>query len=410
MDPRSVSLVLASPEGRLLGQTAPLTVALPWWQEVSDVVSAAREQLGSRVQVPRLLATEKPRPHGGWVAYLAETHDAPPDGLQPPSEELRLRASGVSVQRADWARRGGHRRSLDWVRSVWPDGGDFRARQHRVWNLSSLWELEPGDGARSRSRAWLKQVPAFLAHEAAIVSWLAAAVPEVSPVLLASDGAGRALLEHIDGEDCYGAPAEQRLSFALAHHRIQLASVAALEALARQGVPDRRGASLARHLRDTLSDRVSALPRVAQFLDDLDVQVARLDECGLPDTLVHGDFHPGNVRLAESKLTILDWGDSCLGHPAFDLLRLIEGLSAAESSELEARWAARWREHRRSCDPERAVALVRPLVPLRAAATYAFFVAHIEESERPYHAFDVVEQLQLAERALAHGSAPRARG
>jgi hypothetical protein len=42
---------------------------------------------------------------------------------------------------------------------------------------------------------------------------------------------------------------------------------------------------------------------------------------------------------------------------------------------------------------------------LRAAATYARFVDHIEESEQPFHAFDVTEQLELAERALASDDA-----
>jgi hypothetical protein len=406
MHARRVSLVLVSSEGRLLGQTAQFPVELPWWQEMGDVVDAARRQIGIGVRVLRLLAAEKQRPHGGRVVYLAETDDAPPEGLLPPSDELRRRASGVSPRRADWAQIGGHRRSLAWARSVWPEGGDFTARQHRAWNLSSLWELAPAEGAPARTRAWLKQVPPFLAHEATVVRWLATVVPSVSPAIMASDGAGRMLLEHIDGDDCYGAPAEQRLRFASAHHQIQLASLAALATLERGGVPDRRGDALTRHLRGTLSGRVSALPGVARFLDGLDSHMARLDECGLPQTLVHGDFHPGNVRAAGSTITILDWGDSFLGNPAFDLLRLSEGLGPAETAELEAHWAARWREHRRGCDPERAVALLRPLVAVRAAATYAHFVEHIEASERPFHAFDVTDQLELAERALAGGASP----
>ena len=46
------------------------------------------------------------------------------------------------------------------------------------------------------------------------------------------------------------------------------------------------------------------------------------------------------------------------------------------------------------------MSLVCPLAPLRAAATYAHFVERIEASEHPFHALDVSEQLELAERIL----------
>jgi phosphotransferase family enzyme len=403
MQPRTVSLVLMTPEGRLLGQTPPLTVALPWWQDVSDVVCAAEARYGARVTVLRLLASERPRPPGGWVAYLAEIEETPSEGLQPESEELAQLARRSSPCRAAWAQPGGQRESLAWARAVWPDGGDFRAWQRRVWNLSSLWQLEPGAGSQARVDAWLKQVPAFLGHEGRVLGWLAAAAPAVAPHVLASDGAGRLLLEHAEGEDCYGASGERREAFARVQHAVQRASMADLEALAREGVPDRRGVRLSEHLRATLSPRVSALPRTARFLDELDAYVARVDDCALPDVLVHGDFHPGNVRASESRITILDWGDSFLGNPAFDLLRLSEGAPPAVAAELLARWSARWRECQKHCEPERAATLLRPLVPLRAAATYARFLDQIEAAEHPFHAVDVTERLQLAESLLAAG-------
>ena len=48
------------------------------------------------------------------------------------------------------------------------------------------------------------------------------------------------------------------------------------------------------------------------------------------------------------------------------------------------------------CDPERAVALLRPVAPLRMAAVYALFLAGIEPSEHPYHAGDVPACLERA--------------
>jgi len=399
---RSVTLVLCDPDGRLLAQTPPFVVERPWWQEVGDVVRAARERWGLEVAVLRLLASERPRPPGGWVAYLAETERAgiqASANLEPVSDELRAAAQRSHGCRADWAMPGGHRDSLAWVQSVWLRGGDFEARQQRAWNLASLWRFE-ARGSGGEPSAWLKQVPPFLAHEQAVLSWLQATVAGVSPRILAGDGAGRMLIGHVAGDDCYGAPADQRERFARVQHRVQLASIPALEALARRGVPDRRGARLARHLRTQLAGRLAPFPRVERFVERLDDDLRRVEACALPDVLVHGDFHPGNVRRDGDTVTILDWGDSFLGNPAFDCLRLCEGLEPEAAGRVLQRWSALWRQCRRNCQPERAVDLLRPLAPLRAAATYAHFVAQIEDSEQPFHASDIGAQLELAERLL----------
>ncbi|HYN95471.1 MAG TPA: phosphotransferase, partial [Pilimelia sp.] len=129
---------------------------------------------------------------------------------------------------------------------------------------------------------------------------------------------------------------------------------------------------------------------------------AAVRDCGLPDTLVHGDLHPGNVRARPPAAgrpagrVLLDWGDSCIGHPAFDVLRLTEGLAPADAHEVIAAWAHRWAADLPGSDPVRAVALLRPVAALRAAAVYADFVANIEPTERPYHASDVPACLRRA--------------
>jgi Ser/Thr protein kinase RdoA (MazF antagonist) len=132
---------------------------------------------------------------------------------------------------------------------------------------------------------------------------------------------------------------------------------------------------------------------VRPLLDSLDTRIAALDACGMPHTLVHADFHPGNVRSDGERAVILDWGDAFLGHPAFDILRLCEGCSESESALLIAAWSARWRTLYPTSDPERSITLVRPLAALRSAAVYASFVAQIEPSEHKFHRDDVPAML-----------------
>jgi hypothetical protein len=81
------------------------------------------------------------------------------------------------------------------------------------------------------------------------------------------------------------------------------------------GLPDRRG----------LADQILALldgPGSGD-LSTAEVTAARallsrfklLDESGLPDTIVHGDFHPGNWRSGGGPPVILDWADAHIGRP-----------------------------------------------------------------------------------------------
>jgi len=57
-----------------------------------------------------------------------------------------------------------------------------------------------------------------------------------------------------------------------------------------------------------------------------------VDRCGLRDTLVHGDFHPGNFRGDDRALTLLDWGDSGVGHPLLDQPAFLDAIPAPVSA------------------------------------------------------------------------------
>jgi aminoglycoside phosphotransferase (APT) family kinase protein len=198
------------------------------------------------------------------------------------------------------------------------------------------------------------------------------------------------LLGDVPGVDGYEADVDQVQAIAAVHHRVQVRAAAAYGELAAAGVPDRRGPRLGEWIRAELAGH---RPAVHAVLPDLDARLAALAACGLPDTLVHGDLHGGNARLGEGPPVIFDWGDSSLGNPAFDVLRLTGHLDATDRDEVVGAWAARWRADAPAADPERAVALVGPLAPLYGAAAYAMFLAHIEPSEHPYHRGDVPDAL-----------------
>src|SRR4029077_18089180 len=85
---RDVRLVLCSPAGDVFGALPRFEVALPWWQEVTEIIDGARDRFSVDVTIVRLLETDgRGPPHGGAVTCLAET-DAAPSGLEPAQVDM----------------------------------------------------------------------------------------------------------------------------------------------------------------------------------------------------------------------------------------------------------------------------------------------------------------------------------
>jgi phosphotransferase family enzyme len=392
---RVVTLLLLDPAGTVLGACEPIEPAMPWWQEASDVVALARQRWNIDLALLRLLDAERAHPPGGAVTYLAQLSDSERamPRLAPVASELARRALEPHPLRAAWAEPGGPATSIAWARRELAARGHelVRTEQQRTWNLSTIWRLHT-----RQHTTWLKQLPPFFAHETTLLRWLAEHTPGMAAPLIAADDQRRQLLADVPGEDRYGCPTAERARFAQMLHTVQLKAARATVELAERGVPDLRGQKLTAFIRRWLAHSGSDLAAASPLLDTLEARVAELDACGLPHTLVHGDFHPGNVRSNGERAVLLDWGDAFLGHPAFDILRLCEGCSADDAASLTSAWSARWQERYPTSTPARAIMIARPLAALRAAAVYASFVAQIEPSEHKFHADDVPAMLALA--------------
>ena len=385
-----MTLVLVDPAGVLLGALPPFEVSTPWWQEVGEVVTGA----GTDLQVLRLLHGDRPAPPGGHVTYLAQ--------LTSPLSSLSSVLTPVDADlaphphRAAYAEPGGPVTSTAWaVESLAALGTPgATAHQQRTWNLSAIWRLDAG-GAPV---AWLKQVPSFFAHEPAALGLVGGVVPGLVPPLLAAGAEGRMLLAHVPGADRYGAGADLCGEIAAAFHPVQAHFAGRTGELSAAGIP--HGPLDAARFARVAEPYLATIDGLRELIDDLPRRFAEVAGCGLPDTLVHGDLHPGNTRTDDDgHLSILDWGDCTIGHPAFDILRLTDELE--DATPLLGEWAARWQETTPGSDPLRAAALLRPVAALRGAVAYAGFLAAIEPTEHPYHAADVPAGLAEAVAAAA---------
>jgi hypothetical protein len=176
---------------------------------------------------------------------------------------------------------------------------------------------------------------------------------------------------------------------------LQQRAVGRVEELLGIGVPDRRLATMVPRIAAVVEQWGSGLDEperrsVDALVNDLPVRLAAIAECGVPDTLVHGDFHPGNVAGRPDGYVILDWGDSFVGHPLVDELAFVERLPPSTASEVRRWFVSAWERIVPGSDPARAADLLDPVVALLAAVMYAGFCAGVEPDERIYHEADVL--------------------
>jgi hypothetical protein len=391
--PRTVTLELVDGVGRPLGALAPFEVDSPWWLDTGPAVRRAYELYRVDVRVLHLLDGEADRNTvGGRVRYLAEllSGAAPHAATGQPEPD--------DPHRPQWARPGGTDRIIRWADSVLETLNRPRigpAQQIRAWNLSSILRIDTAAGP-----VWCKSVPPFFAHEGAVIEWLPAiAPPDLLPRLLGRHN-GNILLDDIPGEDLYGCPEPIAAKMIDRIVDLQFGSMGRVDDLLALRLPDWRGAALGasvRRLRTAAGLAPGEVPALDELLAGLPDRFAALAACGIPDTLVHGDPHPGNWRSDGRSLVLLDWGDCGVGHPLLDVEPFVEQV---ENDDRRARLVEMfvdcWRRRLPDADPAAALRLVQPISALRQALVYQTFLDGIEAAERVHHRSDVPDRIRRA--------------
>lgn len=387
---RLVTLALVDRQGEFLGSLPPYRVELPWWSEVGSVVAGAFAHHHADVTVLRLLDVDPDIDTesglNGRTEYLAELNGPLPAALV--REE---RAFADDPRRVPWARPGGPAGHLAWAdRALKAVGRELTgpAMQLRTWNLSSIWRLRA-----TGCDVWLKVVPSLLAHEGAVLNALARQGAPV-PNLVAFDGSGRILLDHVPGENQWSAEPHRLMAMVQLLVSLQVEWAGSTADLLSLGVNDWRRQAFTSVAGETVASWSARLPIAVssvlhRLVDGLDERFAGMESCGVPDTLVHGDFHPGNLRFDGTSLVLLDWGDCGLGNPMLDMAGFLGRIDEHRHDVTERSWLAAWSVVLPGSDPYRAFELVRPLAALRRAVVYHRFVEAFEPSEQPYHESDV---------------------
>lgn len=375
---RRVSAVVTSGD-RVVGSVGPFAVDVPWWAEVEPVTEHLRALLGVPTYVLRLLSVDGGE--GGRDGHVTYHVEAPGTTASLPAAAL---LTSDDPLRAHWATAEGLTNLFDWARDALDAPLTGPIEQRRTWNLAGLFRLPTAAGP-----VWLKALPPFATDEPQVIAAFAATDPTLVPEVLAA-APGRLLLADIPGTDCWDAPPD-----VLASGITRFVHAQSTISTAPPGIPTRTDPAA----------EVSAL-----LTRDLGLSAAEIDkthelfarwpslaDCGLPNTMVHGDFHSGNWRSDNANPpVILDFADAHYGNPVLDGLRVIDYLPANRRDTARTAWTKAWQEAAPESDPARALKIAEPLAHLCYAVRYQEFLDGIEESERIYHLDDPATSIRAA--------------
>jgi hypothetical protein len=383
---------LVSVGGRYAGRLPEFKVDGPWWSDVEGVTRHVDEALGGRAVVLRLMhADEAAIGRGGRVVYHVQAMGDPRSAVLDAAELPDWDSVGHPL-RATWAEVDGPQELIEWAAGI---VGTAEWTQVKTWNLSCLIRFATDDGG-----AWAKATSTFCSVDADVIAQVRLYDARLVPVVLGVDLENRwSLLRHVPGNDCWEPDRATVQDVVSRWVAVQAAMAAEVDELRTpRMVPGDLADELTGLLAGEVGERLTAdeLVEARRLVDELPAIVARLESAGLPITLVHGDFHPGNWRSDGTTGRIMDWADSYVGHPATDIERLRGWLPAEKQDHAVETWAAAWKRRLPGCEPLLALEPIKVIARILGAVTYQRFLDNIETSERIYHEDDPTSEVRAA--------------
>jgi aminoglycoside/choline kinase family phosphotransferase len=268
------------------------------------------------------------------------------------------------------------------------------------WPVSSFLGADTDAG-----RVVMKASPSLFAHEPALTQAIHAAHPGSVPSVLAIDVDRRLLLMDAFGGSTLGAEDAARWAEGLvAMAGIQRAWVGRRADATAVGVVDRSLAALDAELESLLTDEAASpgldgesRDRLIANLPRYRESIARLQDGPVPETLIHGDFHPWNVQRDGDRLLIFDWSDACWSHPFFDVrtctTRTEDG--AAQAS-MESAYLESWSGYADHASLRDALRLAAPLTELHLSISWQRLMPIFEPGVYRFVDTGVQRHLELA--------------
>jgi hypothetical protein len=292
--------------------------------------------------------------------------------------------------------------------------------QYRNWCISSVLRAPTVSG-----HVYLKAASAHFGAEARITCALAQRFPASAPRVLAADlGRSWLLLDDVgDALRRSGVPVDVALwERALCRMgEMQRACAGQTAWLLAIGCADRRLARLREQIPSLLDapetraeTDAALLARLAALVPEIQAACGALAACGIPETLLHGDLHAGNVGYKDGRLSIFDWTDAAVGHPFIDLLTFLPSRPrpgildpAAVSRRLLEAYLQGWAAFAPMDELRRAVELVQTVARLHHAQSYLQILRSVERADYWQFRGDIASWLEPIDvTAISAGTSP----
>jgi aminoglycoside phosphotransferase (APT) family kinase protein len=256
----------------------------------------------------------------------------------------------------------------------------------KVWSLSAVLEVpcEPAP-------VWLKASCRHFHAEPALTRLVAGMLPAHAPsVVAADDDRGWLLMDQMPGADEAhedAPPAGLGPAAARIVATLQLRSLDHLGEIDEAGVPVRGLAETINGFDEILRESIELDELTADELaaargrrDEVHAVFDELAGLGLPETLIHGDLHPGNVAHDGDALVLYDWSDAAVAHPFLDAAHLVRSIPEEEREEVREAYAAVWRTAYPDVDVARGLELAAQVDTIYQMVTYEQICRAVEDA------------------------------
>lgn len=292
--------------------------------------------------------------NGRWASAdeLDLLDDADQRALAATSLE-QLNAAKRPAERAQWMQRGWRKAAYAWIEAQLAARGEALVQSIKLvrnWSLSCV--LEAKTAVNTYYFKTVADLPLFV-NEAAFVRYLAGLFPKQVPNPVAIDHErGWMLLADLGEMVTWFAPQETRKGYLVEFARLQKTAVADVHNILEAGCIDRRLAQLPQQLEAMLTSSAvlgtvneDEQEKVKALIPMLQEECQQLAAYGLPETLVHGDLHGGNIAYADDGFVYFDWTDACVTHPFFDMHILYLDENKEVQTELRDAYLAEWTDY-----------------------------------------------------------------
>jgi len=296
----------------------------------------------------------------------------------------------VPPQRPPWARPGWLAQAESWIQETLKQQGrpvTAPLEMVRNWCLSYVLRAKTDHGDYYFKT--VANLPLFV-NESQIVKSLVRLFPQqvLTPTAIEPERDWMLLpaLEHIIN---WNAPLPQRQDFIRLFARLQSTAVSHLDTLLAAGCLDRRLQWMQSQIapliqadicqealnEDEVADLINLIPRLQDVC-------SALAEAAVPQTLVHGDLHGGNVGLQNGNVFFFDWTDACLSHPFFDMVDIFYEEDTAVQTQLRDAYLGEWTAFAPESELLRIWALAEIGAAIHHAISYWQILVNIEPRAR----------------------------